>query len=87
MFGWVSWGLSCFGVVAARLPPCFCCERFVCRGLVNCCVVGVGEVGGGRALVGSGYSDVQIFLGGGSVWGCLVIALGVLRLVCPCSPS
>lgn len=23
MFGWVSWGLSCFGVVAARLPPCF----------------------------------------------------------------
>lgn len=40
MFGWVSWGLSCFGVVAARLPPCFCCERFVCRGLVNCCVVG-----------------------------------------------
>lgn len=40
MFGWVSWGLSCFGVVVARLPPCFCCERFVCRGLVNCCVVG-----------------------------------------------
>lgn len=26
-------------------------------------MVGVGEVGGGRALVGSGYSDVQIFLG------------------------
>lgn len=51
-------------------------------------MVGVGEVGGGRALVGSGYSDVQIFFGGGgSVWGCLVIALGVLRLVCPCSPS
>lgn len=47
MFDWVSWGFSCFGVVAARLPPCFCCERFVCRGLVNCCVVGVGEVGGG----------------------------------------
>lgn len=29
----------------------------------------------------------RFFLGGGSVWGCLVIALGVLRLVCPCSPS
>lgn len=41
----------------------------MCCGLVNCCVVGVGEVGGGRALVGSGYSDVQIFFGGGVVFG------------------
>lgn len=41
MFGWVSWGLSCFGVAAAELPPpFFYCERFVCPGLVDCCVVG-----------------------------------------------
>lgn len=68
MFGWVPWRLSCFGVVAARLPPCFIVSDFcvswvgqlLCGGWL---VVGVGEVGGGRALVGSGYSDVQIFLG------------------------
>lgn len=57
----------------------------MCRGLVNCCVVGVGEVGGGRALIDSGYKGCPDSRG----W-----RLGVSsnrarcsQVVCPYSPS